>query len=317
VASCTIGSIMTQEVVTILPGAPVVDVVNLMRAQRLSCIVVCDDDVPVGIISERDIVGIAASPLSTRGAAMAVRDFMTSPVNTIRETDTLELAIARTQEAKVRRLPVVGEKGSLIGLVTQTDIVRAYRSYMEALVAQRTAQLAEMNEKLQELARQDGLLGIGNRRAMEESLGQLHQVALRYARPYSVVLVDVDDFKLYNDRYGHLAGDDALKRVVREIEQSMRDVDQVYRYGGEELLLALPETPTQGGLTMANRICAAVHDVGMPHQDSAHGVLTISCGVAGLPSALNIDSWRALVELADQALYRCKNKGRNCVEVHD
>ena len=68
---------------------------------------------------------------------------------------------------------------------------------------------------------------------------------------------------------------------------------------------------------MANRICAAVHDVGIPHQDSAFGVLTISCGVAGLPSASKIDSSRYLVEFADQALYRCKNKGRNCVEVHD
>ena len=304
---------MTPKVVSVDPETPILEVVTRMRTQRFSCILVCAEDAPVGIISERDVVAIAASPLSTAQTGMTAGDFMSSPVTTIQVTDTIEHAIAETQRAKVRRLPVVNAEGGLVGLVTQTDIVRAYRAHMEALVAERTQQLAEANQQLEVISRQDALLGIGNRRAMEESLARFHHLAVRYGRPFSIVICDVDYFKPYNDRYGHPNADQVLKQLVRRIEETVRGVDQVFRYGGEELLVLLPETHLSGAATMARRICSAIHDMAIPHEESPLGRLTISCGLAGLPGAAAVKTWRDLVEVADQALYRAKREGRNRV----
>lgn len=316
-ASSAIESIMTLKVVSVEPDTPILEVVARMHAQRFSCIVVCVENLPVGIVSERDVVAIAASPLSTAQTGMTAGDFMSAPVTTIETTATVDDAIEKIQQARIRHLPVVDARGQLVGLVTQTDIVRAYRTHMEAIVAERTAQLAEANKELEALSREDGLLGIGNRRAMEESLAQFYELAIRYGRPYSIVLCDVDYFKPYNDRYGHPAGDQILKRLTRQIEQTVRGVDQLYRYGGEELLLILPETQLSGGAITAHRICIAIHELAIPHEDSCHGVVTISCGLAGLPGASGVRSWLDLVKCADQALYRAKREGRNRVSVDE
>lgn len=313
----TIDSIMTRKVVSVAPATPITEVVGQMRTQRASCIVVCVEGAPVGVISERDVVAIAASPLSTAQTGLSAGDFMTSPVATVPASDSVETAVALAEKARVRHLPVVNDDGELVGLVTQTDLVRAYSAHMETLVAERTAQLSEANRKLEALSLSDGLLGVGNRRAMDASLGQLHEVAMRYTRPYSIALFDVDHFKPYNDHYGHLAGDQALKRVARCMERCVRTVDSIYRYGGEELLVVLPETPVPAAATMAQRGCVAVHEMALPHEQSSHGVVTVSCGLSGLPSKQSVGSWRDLVEQADQALYRAKRGGRNCIAVHE
>src|SRR6185295_178130 len=133
--------------------------------------------------------------------------------------------------------------GRSVGLATQTDLLRGALGRLESeqhrlsqQVQMATEQLAQANVRLQLLAREDGLLGIGNRRAMEEALSHEHALGVRHGRPWAVVLVDVDHFKKYNDRYGHLAGDDALRRVCFAIGRCVRASDHVYRYGGEELM---------------------------------------------------------------------------------
>ena len=185
---------------------------------------------------------------------------------------------------------------------------------MEWLVRERTHELAEANRKLELLSREDGLLGIGNRRAMEERLLEAQEVGLRYERPYSIALYDLDAFKAYNDQYGPLAGDDALKWVASHLAERLRRADRLYRYGGEEILMVLPETPVSGAHALAERMRASVEQLGIPHSGSAFGVVTLSCGVAGVKGGPDCrDGWRALVQQADEALYRAKQAGRNRV----
>jgi diguanylate cyclase (GGDEF)-like protein len=311
----TIESIMTKEIVSVEPTLHIEDALKRMRSDRVSCVIVCEKGIPVGIISERDVVAIAASPLSARQTGLTTGDFMSSPVTTVRATDTLDEVVVEAEQAQIRHLAVVHADGLLAGLVTQSDLLRAYASQMEALVAERTAQLSEANQKLELLSRQDGLLGIGNRRAMDDNLAQVHEVATRYLRPYSLVLCDVDHFKAYNDRYGHLAGDDVLQRLADRIVEISRSVDQVYRYGGEEILVLLPETPCGSGASLAQRICDAVSGLAIPHEESPHGVVTLSCGVAGLSATgVGPETWQDVVRSADEALYRAKSAGRNRVE---
>ena len=309
-----IESIMTKEVVSVEPSLPIQESLGKMRADRLSCVVVCDGTLPIGMISERDVVAIAGSPLSAEQAGLTAGDFMSSPVTTVNATDSLEEVVAEADQAGIRHFPVVDDEGQLVGLVTQSDLLRAYNSQMEALIAERTAQLTEANQKLEALSRRDGLLGIGNRRAMDDTLAQTHQVASRYRRPYAIVLCDVDYFKAYNDKYGHLAGDDILRRVASCIVEISRAVDQVYRYGGEEILVLLPETPVHSGSSLGQRLCDAVHALAIPHEGSPHGVVTLSCGVAGIgPTGVGPEAWERVVEIADKALYRAKQEGRNRV----
>lgn len=126
-AQRTVSDVMTRKVVSVGPDVPVVEIVSKLRAYRISCLVVCEDEEPVGIISERDVVGVAFALLSGKpGAAeQTARDLMTSPVLSVEETAALDSATAFADEHRVRHLPVVDGSGSLVGLLTQTDLLRA------------------------------------------------------------------------------------------------------------------------------------------------------------------------------------------------
>ncbi len=175
--------------------------------------------------------------------------------------------------------------------------------------------LASRNEQLRRLTLIDELTGIGNRRAFESTLSRLHDHSRRYRRALSVVMIDIDRFKAYNDTLGHRAGDEALKQVARLIGSGTRSADLAFRYGGEEFVCLLPETDEHGGLVVAERLRRTVEDAALPHPGTAAGgVVTISCGIATLEpgGALSQD---ALVRTADEALYAAKRAGRNRVEI--
>jgi diguanylate cyclase (GGDEF)-like protein len=171
--------------------------------------------------------------------------------------------------------------------------------------------LLRANEQLKSLSLLDPLTGLGNRRAMEVDLVQTHSQAARYNRPYSVALFDVDHFKQYNDRYGHKAGDTALRRISEHLLKSIRICDRLYRYGGEEILLIMPETTLYGALILADRILASFSELNIPHEISSYRFVTLSCGVASQVEVNGYDSWEELVDLADRGLYASKNNGRN------
>jgi diguanylate cyclase (GGDEF)-like protein len=168
-----------------------------------------------------------------------------------------------------------------------------------------------LHRRMHDDARQDALTGLGNRLRLAEDLQVLCGRVARYHHVYSVAVFDVDGFKGYNDGAGHLAGDDVLRRVAGELERQIRTGDAVYRYGGEEFLVLLPEQTIEAAALAAERLRAAVEALAIPHP--AGGVVTVSAGVAALQDDGTPDD---LFELADQALYRAKQNGRNRVELH-
>lgn len=184
------------------------------------------------------------------------------------------------------------------------------------LAAQRVtslhAQLARYRTELAELARTDPLTKLRNRLTLGQDLDLLHSRSQRYQRCYSLALFDVDLFKGYNDAYGHQAGDAALRGVALALDHHGRQGDAVYRYGGEEFLVVLPEQTPDAAFAAVDRLRVAVQELGIEHAASAEGILTVSAGVASLVAGRAITSEELLKE-ADLALYQAKASGRNRV----
>ena len=304
---------MVKNVSWVAPDVPILDALRRMSEARISCLPVREGDTLVGIVTERDLVGVAARALD-RAQLGAVREIMSAPVVVVSPRQSLDAARRLAEERGLRHLPVIGDEGKLVGILTQTDLVRSYTHEIEQVVTERTKELEQANRRLEAMALQDGLLGIRNRRSMELDMNRVHAAYRRYRRCYAVVMCDLDHFKLYNDQHGHLAGDDALRRVARQICDTMRGADAVYRYGGEEILVLLAETDEAKAHRAAGRIRAAVEQLSIAHVGSEHGVVTVSCGVAAADDPKSdAGGWVQVVAAADEALYQAKSNGRNQV----
>lgn len=184
---------------------------------------------------------------------------------------------------------------------------------LDALVPQATVALENITirAQIQQLASTDGLTGLWNQRRTQELLRDELRRAARYHRPLSLLMLDVDSFKSFNDTYGHLQGDHLLRSIATLLRTNVRSVDHVGRYGGEEFLVLLPETAKDDACRMAERIRRAVEERAFVKMEETVVRRTISVGVAAYPEdALNSAE---LVERADEALYRAKRSGKNCV----
>jgi len=194
----------------------------------------------------------------------------------------------------------------LLGLMAQWVGSEIEREQARAELEKSQAQMAAANSKLEELATIDPLTEAKNRRAWNEKLTEEWSRATRYATPLSLVLLDVDKFKSYNDSFGHQAGDEVLRRVAQTVHAVIRVTDFFARYGGEEFALILPNTDSEGALILAERLRAAIEGAAWKERP-----VTASFGVATVDGQAK--TAEDLVRLADEALYAAKERGRNRV----
>jgi len=173
---------------------------------------------------------------------------------------------------------------------------------------------AEMFRQVEELAVKDALTGVLNRRAFSSILEREFLRADRYHTPLSLMVIDLDHFKRVNDSYGHLAGDQVLQEIARIFSESLRDIDVLIRYGGEEFVVILPGTSLRKGLVVAKRIKERVEAAVFHEQDPIK--MTVSIGLADTPAA-EVNTPEALFQRADQALYAAKRNGRNLIMTPD
>ncbi|MBD1914153.1 MULTISPECIES: diguanylate cyclase [unclassified Leptolyngbya] len=257
--------------------------------------------------------------------------------DSIRQGDTtarIPVFSGRDEVAKLSR----AVNSLFISLEEQKQLLMAFNAELDQKVKERTARLNSLNEQLmaeisdrkqaevalqqanQELHRLtivDGLTGMANRRHVDQHLVQEWQRSIREQLPLSLILLDVDYFKRYNDFYGHLAGDHCLQRIARVLSsQVQRSHDLAARYGGEEFIVVLPNTELEGAIHLAETIRQAVKSLQIPHANSpASPYVTLSLGVAtGFPAPGSSPS--ALIESTDQQLYRAKALGRDRVMSH-
>jgi two-component system chemotaxis family response regulator WspR len=254
-----------------------------------------------------------------------VREYRNNPI-----TRDIPIIVLSTKEDPLIKSAAfaAGANDYLVKLPDNIELVARIRyhsrSYMtllqrdEAYRALRVSQqqLLDTNLVLQRLMNSDGLTGLSNRRHFDEYLELEWRRAIREQTQMSLMMIDVDYFKAYNDSFGHLEGDEALRQVAKAIRASCsRPSDLPARYGGEEFALVLPNTSPGGARLLAEKLRQTVVGMNIPHIAPVEGsVLTISIGLATVVPGVGSHS-RQLIQSADQGLYAAKNSGRNQVAV--
>jgi diguanylate cyclase (GGDEF)-like protein/PAS domain S-box-containing protein len=206
-------------------------------------------------------------------------------------------------ELKALKDPATGEICGIVGSLRDISARKAAED-----------KLAEANRRLEILATQDGLTGLGNRRFFDETFSREYRRALREGGSLALIMIDVDHFKPFNDRYGHLAGDACLKSIAEAIGAAVRrPADFAARYGGEEFVVLLPNTHEAGAVEIAERIRRAVRELKIAHIFGVDGLVTISAGLVASSISERGVSPDDMLRSADRALYRAKNAGRDRV----
>ena len=190
-----------------------------------------------------------------------------------------------------------------------TGVINNSREITERKLAEQ--KLADAYRTVETLAVTDALTGLANRRRFDQCLATEWRRAMRDRKPLSLLLIDADLFKSYNDTYGHLRGDSCLKQIAEAAQDVVaRPGDLVARFGGEEFATILPNTGSSGALQLAHDICAVMRNRELPHSSNPSGVVTVSVGCATLIPQLGKHAAH-LIDCADKALYQAKRTGRN------
>lgn len=238
---------------------------------------------------EREDVAIDMSEEDIRAAAMKIHQD---------KDETFRLFDGRWINLRTR----VGQNGS--ALIVASDVTASKESELN---------LRKLADRMRDLAETDFLTGVANRRSFDDQLTQEVLFATENRKPLALLLVDVDRFKAFNDTYGHLAGDECLKKVGQCLrETALRESDLPARYGGEEFAILLPDTAGDAALTIANALRQRVRNLEISHKESEVGAITVSIGVA-IASGEHETTPASLIASADAALYQSKRDGRNRV----
>ena len=262
----------------VMPG---VDGLTLVRRYRETP---ATDGIPIVVLSTKE-----EPTVKSEAFALGASDYL------IKLPDAIELIARVRHHSKA--------------YINQVQRDEAYRALHES-----QRKLIEINHELQKLTNVDGLTGLSNRRYFNDYSGPQWKLAIRENAPISILMIDVDNFKKYNDTYGHLAGDEVLKSVGAAMLRSfVRPTDLPARFGGEEFVVLLPATPREALTTLGDRVRANVEELKIPHAASGVcGHVTISVGgAATIPKPE--DTLPGLIEAADQALYEAKKSGKNRV----
>lgn len=263
-------------------------------------------------------------PLVDALNAAAVHHYFEKPFHTVDLRTTVEV-LHRTALLERQRDDLLGRlEESVTDLEGTNTLLRSKEVSLGSVVDDRTrelkasnAELVEANKRLRELSVRDGLTDLFNHRCLIEHIELEIARSRRYGREFSLLFMDLDDFKRVNDRYGHAAGDAVLVRVAELLMPSvdgLRHSDFAARYGGEEFCVILPETPLGGGQIKAERIRNAIEGIAWSELDPSVEIpVTMSVGVAAFPQ--HGDSVGSILDAADSALYRAKSGGKNRVVI--
>lgn len=222
------------------------------------------------------------------------------------------------KEIAERKIPLPMDLKNEIGMLSVRFVEMAAnideaRNNLERIVQERTRALEKANASLKEMSLLDGLTGIHNRRAFDRNLAGVFQDARAGLGTFSLMMLDIDFFKNYNDIYGHSEGDKALKMVAETLAGMVRREDRAFRYGGEEFAILFSQADLDVAEELASRILESIRDLKLEHRESPAGILTISGGIAAYD--VRFTDPEEMIKVADERLYKAKHAGRNTYAV--
>ena len=290
---------------------------EMLHAEQAVSVDIDESGTPLGHAGDEALPGADPTPMSVR-VANALWTLNMRPAEAMRRT-----VVDWLDRTSVVLPPSVFVVMCLLSWIVwsqqrQTDVIRVQvqrqtaelRRQNDALEA-KELELEEVNRKLLEMSNTDALTGILNRRAFEVQLDKERERSRRTATPFGLIIFDIDHFKDYNDRYGHAAGDEVLRRVAQLMHNEARRIDSVARYGGEEFVILTTGTDAAGLMALGERVRQRIQQAAIENAASPHRLITVSGGGA-LSSAATGDP-RQVFDLADRCLYQAKSTGRNRV----
>ena len=289
---------MTSPILSVDNDATLKEVADFMNSDKTSVVLVRNKNHGyIGVVTDADFTHkVAVKEYSVN--TTTIESIMSAPIKAVDGSIFMADANRIMCQSGIRHLAVT-ENGEFIGLLSAMNFFDYYK---------------DVEEHLSNLAVHDGLTGIYNRRYFDETLAREWKRTMREKAPLSLIMLDIDYFKKYNDTYGHQAGDECLRQVATTISGALRrPADMAARYGGEEFVVVLPNLKLEDSAKFGETIRAKIEALKMEHKQSdANPFITVSLGIASVvPSS--ISSYEELVGAADKALYSAKNKGRNRV----
>ena len=289
---------MTSPILSVDNDATLKEVADFMNSDKTSVVLVRNKNHGyIGVVTDADFTHkVAVKEYSVN--TTTIESIMSAPIKAVDGSIFMADANGIMCQSGIRHLAVT-ENGEFIGLLSAMNFFEYYK---------------DVEEHLSNLAINDGLTGIYNRRYFDETLAREWKRTMREKAPLSLIMLDIDYFKKYNDTYGHQAGDECLRQVATTISGALRrPADMAARYGGEEFVVVLPNLKLEDSAKFGETIRAKIEALKMEHKQSdANPFITVSLGIASVvPSS--ISSYEELVGAADKALYSAKNKGRNRV----
>lgn len=277
--------IMVSDPVTADPEAKIEDIVDKMHREDVGSVIITQGSKPINIITKGDVLVAFRSDYLGRSVRELISFLDKDKLIVVKGDALITDVIAVFDEHGIKHVPVVDEKGELMGLVSSADIIR----------------------NVPQLIFLDPLTGISNRRylsLLEARIGGKNR------RGIWILMIDIDNFKDLNDRWGHIVGDLVLREVARVISESVRSNDDVVRYGGEEFLVVLYRTDKEGATIVAEKIRKNVEGISFPNFPE----LRVTVSVGGAPFTGNMEE---AICKADHFLYRAKEAGKNRIYVEE
>ncbi len=276
-------------------------------------IILGENEESVGIFTTKDFINLIHLDCDL---AQPIANFMTAPIKTLNQNSTIAQALEFIRKQKFKRIVITSEEEGVTGIITQKELLRVVYNKWIDLIKEEGSRISKTNEELlqskselEELASLDYLTKIYNRQKFESFLNYEINKLNRYDdASFSILLIDLDYFKLINDTYGHLKGDHVLQEVARILKYCSRESDVVARWGGEEFIMLLPHTDIEEAIVVGEKLRSTVEI-----HDFKDGIkLTCSIGIAQFHKH---DNKKDVFSRADTALYKAKDLGRNRIEI--
>lgn len=289
------------------------DVLKEMADNKYDCIVITNEELPVGILTTKDVMEMMQKSIDIH---LPISNYMSSPIETIDESSSIKDTINFMKEKHFKRVVVTNANNKLSGLILQRELISLSYSKWSILMREYSSELSQINnllekktQRYEKMASTDQLTGLYNRYKFTELFTSEYSTMVQRENDMSLMMLDIDYFKTINDKYGHNIGDSVLLQTSNLLLRHLRNVDIVGRWGGEEFVVLLPTASIENATKLANKIRENLSCF-----DMDKGLkITASFGITKIK--MN-DQLEFAVKRADDALYEAKNSGRNCVKVN-